>query len=156
RPRALSIAEFHEMDDAELVSSIRRWARHDDPVLSDLARRLLDRRLFKSIDVSHIEDPLDGRLQRGRKVIEEAGLDPNHYFLRVESSDTPYRPYDPQQGRGGGPIYIEDASGVLRDVEDLSPTIRAFSLGAYTLTRIVFPEEAGGVNLRERMAAIFR
>jgi HD superfamily phosphohydrolase len=158
RPRALSSGEFAQLDDAELLSLIKQWAGGEDPVMRDLSQRLLGRRLFKSIDVSHIEDPLDERLERGRDAVAGAGLDPHYYFLRIESSDTPYRPYDPgARGRGhAGPIYIQAPDGAVSDVEHLSPTISAFIHSAYTLTRIVFPEEANGVNLRETMRKIFQ
>jgi len=158
RPRSLSSDEFLELDDAELLSLIKQWAKGEEPVMRDLSQRLLGRRLFKSIDVSHIEDPLDERLERGRSAVAGAGLDPQHYFLRIESSDTPYRPYDPgEQERGhAGPIYIETPDGGVSDVEHLSPTISAFIHSAYTLTRIVFPEEANGIDLRKTMREIFR
>ncbi len=156
RPASLTLGEHLDLDDAEMLSRIKQWALDPDPILSDLSNRLLRRRIFKSIDVSHIPDPLDERLERGRAEAARAGLDPGHYFLIVESSDTPYCPYDPSQGRHGGVIYIEAPHGGYLDVEELSPTIKAFSHGAYTLTRVVFPETANGVNLRERMLAIFR
>jgi len=120
RPKALTLAEFIDLDDATLMSWIKAWCRAGDEVLSDLASRLLERRLFKTIDVSFIEAALDDRLERGRQVVLEAGLDPSHYFLRVQSSDTPYRPYDPTRPHAGGSILIQDpVSGSVRDVEQM-------------------------------------
>lgn len=156
RPRSLTIAEYLDLDDATLMSWIKAWARSDDAILSDLASRLLSRRLFKTIDVSFFGPTLDERLELGKAVIQKAGLDPAHYFLRVQSSDTPYRPYDPRRPNGGGPVLIEDpATGTVRDVEALSPTISAFSHSAYTLIRIAFPESHGEVAIREEMLKIF-
>ncbi len=156
RPRALTLSQYIDFDDATLMSWIKMWRTSEDSILADLATRLLERRLFKTIDLSWFESAVDERLERGKQLIASAGLDPAYYFLRVESSDTPYSPYDPQRQTGGGPILIQDpVTGGVIDVEVLSPTINAFSHHSYTLTRIAFPDAVGEHALRPQMQLLF-
>ena len=54
RGEAMSVADYLELDDVAVTSAMRSWSRRDD-VLGDLARRLLYRRLFKTIDLG--DDP---------------------------------------------------------------------------------------------------
>lgn len=39
---------FCELDDTDLLASMKRWRRSEDPILADLSRRFLDRDLFRT------------------------------------------------------------------------------------------------------------
>jgi len=41
------LPQFLCLDDSDIISSVKVWCEHHDPVLSDLCRRLNERRLFK-------------------------------------------------------------------------------------------------------------
>ncbi len=43
-----SLAHFCKLDDYDILSSIKRWSNHLDPILSLLCTRFLNRRLYKS------------------------------------------------------------------------------------------------------------
>lgn len=81
----LPLDGFLSLDDGVLATAISAWASHGDPILSDLARRFRDRRLFKSIPLEEDADP-----DAVRAVLSEAaerrGYDPGHYVAidRVE------------------------------------------------------------------------
>lgn len=42
------IRHFVSLDDTDVLYSLKRWRESDDPILSDLADRLIDRRLFRT------------------------------------------------------------------------------------------------------------
>src|SRR5690606_11896956 len=46
-----SLEEYLQLDDARLWTALSAWQSARDPLLSDLARRLYRRRLFKTIDL---------------------------------------------------------------------------------------------------------
>src|SRR6266496_1767918 len=51
RRQSLSITEHLEMDDSDVIFHMKQWQHSSDPVLSDLSRRFIGRRLFKAIDL---------------------------------------------------------------------------------------------------------
>ena len=52
RGEPVSVEAYLRLHDVSLVTALDRWAESaDDPVLRDLATRLVDRRLFKTIDL---------------------------------------------------------------------------------------------------------
>lgn len=156
----LTVADYLELDDSVVIASMNAWSRCGDAVLADLASRLLNRRLFKSLEISNYEEAdleIRMRIAQAEDTIRSAGLDPKYYLLYSRSSDTPYKPYKPRSENPGGTIWIEDPHDPsrLRDVKDVSPTIRAFTESPYTIWRAFFPAEANGVPLRARLTAIF-
>lgn len=51
RGEHISVDEYLGLDDVRVWCALEDWARGTDPILSDLARRLVERRLFKAIEV---------------------------------------------------------------------------------------------------------
>lgn len=43
-----SLAQFCKLDDYDVISAMKKWSSHPDPILSLLCNRFLDRRLYKS------------------------------------------------------------------------------------------------------------
>lgn len=154
-PANLDLLDYLELDDAWVFAQLKRWAKRDDPVLSDLADRLLRRKLFKTIDIDPSEAATEGRLSEAAAIVKSAGLDPKYYLLRVDSSDTPYRPYDLSAPRAADHIYIEDGRDRIVDVAQVSPTIAGFTTSEYTLSRLVFPSSHDGCDLREKIEQLF-
>lgn len=184
-PEDLEAPDYLEIDDITILSQIKEWAKGTEPVLSDISRRLLARNLFKTIEIDPMSPGFDDRMDQARGIVASAGLDPDYALLRVDSSDTPYRPYaahgsygtyeshaphrthPPPGTTASDHIYIENGRGGIVDVAQVSPTIRAFTQSAYTLSRLVFSEggpeagphatsaATGSVKIRERLAALF-
>lgn len=154
-PEDLALQDFLELDDVECWAHIKRWTRAADPILGDLSRRMLTRRLFKTLEINAALPDAAARIDRARAAVETAGLDPRYYFLRADSTDTPYTPYDLAAPRAADHIFIEDGKGGIVDVAMLSPTIEVFTKSKYTLSRLVFPERHAEVDLRAQIRAAF-
>lgn len=154
-PDELDLADFLELDDVELMAQIKAWRRSADPVLADLSSRMLDRRLFKTLEIDARTPDAPARIERAREAVARAGLDPRYYLLRVDSSDTPYSPYDLSAPKAVDHIFVEDGKHGIVDVAMLSPTIEAFTKSSYTLSRLVFPERHGDADLRAAVEACF-
>jgi HD superfamily phosphohydrolase len=46
-----SVGEYLQLDDTDVMFRLKEWSRDQDEILSDLATRLMHRRLFKAIDL---------------------------------------------------------------------------------------------------------
>ncbi|MBO7438387.1 MAG: HD domain-containing protein [Bacteroidales bacterium] len=71
------LQHFAELDDSDIVSAIKVWSHCDDYVLSQLCKRLIDRKLFK-IEVSGNEIP-DSRVQEIKDEMLRRNVVPAEY-----------------------------------------------------------------------------
>jgi len=148
---SLTVDEYLSLDDVQMTYHIKRWVEDKDPVLKDLARRFLDRRLFKSV---RIMPPTGGANGNGKfkSVIEQVqnhtkelvkayGMDPE-YYVAIES--TGFRPYDYYRPEAVHPetnIVIRTDTGIVSELSELSPTIGALVKGDYESFWLIYPPE---------------
>ncbi len=83
---------FVQLDDFDILSAVKKWTRHPDPVLSDLCSRITDRRLLKT-ELSNT--PFDeGRVQELREKLKQtlpfAADTPEYYVFTGKSSNNSY------------------------------------------------------------------
>ena len=79
---------FAQLDDSDIVSAIKVWRSADDYVLSNLCKRLIDRRLFK-IEVSNIEIS-DNRVGEIKALMRERKTVPDMYIDNFVITGTLY------------------------------------------------------------------
>lgn len=84
----ISLEAHYLLDESCCNYGIGQFMYCDDPILADLAERLVNRHLFEYRDVTSEEDV--GQMQ---KKVEEAGLDARYYLLQDTASQQPYVPY---------------------------------------------------------------
>ena len=122
---------------------LKAWRGHDDPILSRLAAGLLDRRLYKTIDLDRDDPVVVARtIDRANAIAHELGLEPEYTVLPDRAQDTPYRPYDPRtKGGQGAHIPIVDRDGVARPIEQRSDLIHLLGHDSYKIWRICVPAE---------------
>lgn len=159
--QSLDLADYLGLDDSLLVGAFHAWSRCDDAVLRDLSERLLFRRLFKAFEIAADDTrdlEVELRIEAARGVLADAGIDPRYYLRFSQSTDTPYRPYSPRASKPGQTIWIEEtnASPLLVDITQVSPTIRVFTESGYSIWRAFFPDVVGGKNVRAKVTAALR
>src|SRR6266478_4920559 len=143
RRQSLSLAEHLEMDDSDVIFHVKQWQRSPDPVLSDLSRRFVGRRLFKAIDLDMPVAERAGFLEASRSVIAHRGFAPEYYFIEDRASDVPYYGYYTAEGAEPRTrIYVEDgyAHPQIREISEISEAVRGLQRG-YELNRVCFPAE---------------
>ena len=150
----VSLDDFLSLDDSALQYHWTLWQDHSDPTLSDLARRLLRRDILKSIEVDPEADGFDEKLAAVRDLLERHGYDPDYYALLLESGDIPYRPYEEGVSLRQDQILVEDSSGEVRDIRDVSLIAAALGQGSYRQTRLAFPAYKGSVDIRAEVGRI--
>ena len=143
RRQSLLITEHLEMDDSDVIFHMKQWQRSSDPVLNDLSRRFVGRRLFKAIDLDMPEEERKEFLDAARAVVERAGFPPEYYFIEDRASDVPYYSYYTAEGvEPRTRIYVEDgyAHPQIREISEVSESVRGLKRG-YELHRVCFPAE---------------
>ncbi len=143
RRQSLTINEYLEIDDADVLFHVKQWQRSSDGILADLSRRFTARRLFKAIDLDMPEDKRSEFLRAAEKCVERAGYDPAYYFIEDRASDVPYYSY--YTAKGAEPkshIYVEDGYAHPRicEITEISEVVRGLQRG-YELHRVCFPPE---------------
>ena len=140
---SLTIAEYLEVDDSDVLFHVKQWQRSSDKILSDLSKRFTARRLFKAIDLDMPEAERADFLLAAEQCVVRAGYDPEYYFIEDRASDVPY--YNYYTAEGAEPksrIYVEDgyARPRIREITEISEVVRGLQRG-YELHRICFPAE---------------
>ncbi len=135
RGEEVGVHAYVRLGDYSAWSLIAEWADHSDPVLSRLARGLLDRRVFRSVDRD-----LSGA---GAEAEDDAlvaavmqELSPQERFLFVvdEARDLPYRPYRASQSTSQA-LRLVDGGGRVFPIEERSEVAVALGNSAYRLRR---------------------
>lgn len=147
----LVLKEHLELDDTDVLFSIKRWQHSSDPILSDLAKRFLNRRLFKAFDLDMPEAERPGFIDDSRKIVADAGFDPDYYFVEDEAGNIPYSFYTKDTSDPKNLIYVEEgfARPAIREISAVSSAVRGLQEG-YRIHRICFPAE-----LKDKIAELY-
>src|SRR5207237_8993372 len=143
RRNSLTITEYLEVDDSDVLFHVKQWQRSADAILADLSRRFTGRRLFKAIDLDMPLAEQPEFLAAARECVMRAGYDPDYYFIEDRASDVPY--YNYYTAAGAEPkslIYVEDgyARPRIREISEVSEVVRGLQRG-YELHRVCFPTD---------------
>jgi HD superfamily phosphohydrolase len=138
----LTLSEHLDLDDTDIMFSIKRWQHAADPVLADLAKRFLNRRLFKAFDLDMPEPVRTEFVTASRKIVERAGFDPEYYFIEDEAGNAPYSFYSKETADPKDLIFVEDGFSrpSIREISSVSAAVRGLQEG-YRIHRICFPAE---------------
>ncbi len=80
-PLDLPLSVLYEMNESWWRYHINRWRSADDPILSDLCKRLIERKLLKTIRLQPEDNP-ETLLELAQKASAEVGYDPDYYVHR--------------------------------------------------------------------------
>jgi len=147
----LTLKEHLAMDDTDILFSIKRWQHSTDTILSDLAKRFLNRRLFKAFDLDMPETERRSFISDSRKMVAGAGFDPDYYFVEDEAGNVPYSFYSKEASDPKNLIFVEQgfSKPAIREISAVSPAVRGLQEG-YRIHRICFPAE-----LKNDIAALY-
>ena len=104
-----AIAMFTQLDDHDVMSSIKEWTNHPDEILRILCLMLVDRKLPKAIVMNQ---PIQrAYLDREQKRIEDKfGVEDASYLMGYNTLDV--LPYDPYIS----PIKIIEKNGSMKEI----------------------------------------
>ncbi|HVE58748.1 MAG TPA: HD domain-containing protein [Pyrinomonadaceae bacterium] len=141
----LNLREHLQIDDSDVMFHIKQWQNSGDPILSDLAKRFLHRRLFKAFDLDMPEDERQNFLEKARKLVADSGFDADYYFIEDTAGDVPYYFYTKMQAEPKNLIYVEEGFSrpAIREISEISAAVRGLQKG-YQIYRVCFPPELKG------------
>jgi hypothetical protein len=139
----MSLTCYLAFDDHTITEFFKVCARSADPLVSELASGLLNRRLYKALDVTGLvaaaELPhliaFDARV---RQRMAELGIDARYAFVQDSASDTPYKPYQPDEEKPARQIFIENGQGRIVEISTLSEALMQLRK-TYTVIRYYAP-----------------
>jgi hypothetical protein len=128
---APTLGQFLDLDDHALEQAIKAYGDSDDALLSELARRLRYRRLFKTMRLPH-ELPVEEAQRRLDRVLAANGVRPAYLgsIDRVEIDA-----YTEEEG------LMVITGGQLRRLLDVSPVLHGLSAERFVHYRAIFPPE---------------
>jgi uncharacterized protein len=145
------LADYLELDDHTVTEFLKIASRSGDHLLRTLANGLLNRVLYKAIDVTD-EDPFDQQMFRrtAEDRVRELGHDADYAFVSDRPADTPYKPYEPSSDAVPNQIYVEGSDGAPHEISRLSRQV-AELMPRYTLVRHYYP-----ADLRDEILGLAR
>ncbi|HEX8524930.1 MAG TPA: HD domain-containing protein [Tepidisphaeraceae bacterium] len=125
----LSIAQFITLDDVSILHCFKIWSHSADPILGQLCKGLLFRRVYKTIDLSRFPDPLMARsaLTAAERALAQAGADVGYEIFYDQIADTPYEVFDPTDAEGASEILVCDPDNKAIPFTQISPLSRALN-----------------------------
>ena len=117
----ITIDQYVELDEVTVLFYLKKWIHEEDDILSDLARRFINRDLFKYI-------PFDGSIitiTELQDLFIEGGIDPEYYFVSEAFSDLPYD-YD-RPGSNRQPIHLLRRNGSIKEISSQSLVISSIT-----------------------------
>ena len=126
--RRFSVEEFTELDDVSVLHCFKVWQASDDPALAGLCRGLLFRRVYKTVDLTHLPpDRAKDAFAAAGDAVAAAGGDRAYDLFYDEPSDTPYAADGDAPCSGDGQILIVAAAGPAKHFEEVSPMTQALN-----------------------------
>lgn len=132
------LEDYLNLDDGVLNTYFQSWIKSGDSVLSDLASRFINRKVFKSIIYNNASE---NHLEELKQSIYALGFNPNYYSGKHISFDLPYDIYRPRASNPRTQIEILHKNGDLSELSTLSPIVKALTGANYGDRRFYFPKE---------------
>jgi HD superfamily phosphohydrolase len=114
---------FAQLDDSDVTASVKVWRSHPDFVLSDLCRRMMDRRLFK-IRIQNkpfSEKDITEEKEKIKTALKLNDEEANYFLLNGKLVNNAYK-------TGSDKINILFKDGSIRDIAEAADTLNIKNL----------------------------
>lgn len=127
------VIDHFNLDENVMMYYLMESMNSDDQILSDLARRLINRDLFECKTIKDVAEK-----EKYLKITEEAGYDKEYYLLEGSNKQNTYQPY---RGGSGYNISILTSDGEVKELSECSSIVNALVHGKDKKEeRIYFPK----------------
>ncbi len=141
--KPLEVKDYLKLDDVQMTYHIKRWVDDEDPILSDLASRFVDRRLLKAMRLPPgSQDTMNEIAEKARSAVSAVGLDPEYYTSVETSGIQPYDYYRPEADSPQTSIMVRTEAGEIRELSELSGAVDALVRGNFESGWLTYPAEA--------------
>ncbi|MBM7648314.1 HD superfamily phosphohydrolase [Bacillus ectoiniformans] len=152
-----TLKDYLKLDESVMLYYFQVWEEEEDPILSDLCRRFVNRNLFKYVEF----DPAKEYRKHSEleSLFKKAGIDPDYYLVFDSSSDLPYDFYRPGEEEERLPIYLLMKNEELRELSRESDIVDAISGKRRTDHKLYFPadlldDETSKRNIKRQIKSI--
>lgn len=159
-PRTLGITQYMSIEEFTVLGQMQVWMTNQDPVLSDLARRFMNRDGFAMIELpSHpasLRIDYSGWMGAVHGALRRHGFqDPEYYCLTDEIKPKYRRPYQPEKDEQTptNSIFIENDAGRPVEISTVMPRLQPITAAQAQSPRFYVPRER---PVREEITAIAR
>jgi uncharacterized protein len=133
--RGAPLGDYLELDDGVLFGAMHAWESSDDPILSDLTRRIRSRSLFKTLELDEMDEPARvAAFETARDIAKRQGLSPQSYVGLDVPADTPFPDHD-------DPLTVVFPRGESRKPGDVSFLLGRLRGETVTRARLIFAPE---------------
>ena len=141
RPEALSLDDFLTVDDTSFIHHIKHWTKEKDIIVKDLARRFLDRDLFKAVKIEKDQDPQKLKEAKTKELLAH-NLDPDYYLDLVSIASKPYSFYNPDTSDYSKAIFVENKNRELEEISSRSHVVSSLVKNDFATNWLIFPDLA--------------
>lgn len=134
----VTLQDYLALDDGVMNTYFQVWMASPDKILSDLAQRFINRKVFKSIVFSQENE---AHLDIMRDLVGQVGFDPDYYTAIHRNFDLPYDFYRPDVEKPRTQIEILQKDGNLAELSSLSPIVHSLAGTRQGDNRFYFPKE---------------
>lgn len=141
----LSLMSYLDMDDHTITQLLKTCAHSRDGILQELSAGLLNRQLYKGLDLTGLMPDLEisqlvGFSRQATERLTRRGREPAYHFVEDSPSDTPYAPYHPDAAAPSRQIFVETATGRIVEISQLSDAVIQLRK-KYTMFRYYVPAD---------------
>lgn len=134
----ITLEDYLKLDESIILFYFQEWQHEDDPILSDLCKRFINRNLFKYVEFNPTNEQMM-KLMELTTLFKKAGIDPEYYLVVDSSSDLPYDFYRPGEEEERLPIHLLMPNGEIRELSRESEIVDAISGKRRTDHKLYFP-----------------
>ena len=136
--KRFSLQDYLALDDGVMNTYFQSWMASPDTILSDLAQRYVNRKVFKSMIFSEENEK---HLDVLRQLVKQVGFEPDYYTAIHRNFDLPYDFYRPDVEKPRTQIEIIQKDGSLAELSSLSPIVQSLTGTRQGDNRFYFPKE---------------
>lgn len=134
-----TLGDHLALDDYTVSEFLKCAASSHDIILSSLANGILNRKLYKAIDVSGFDGwKVKAFERKAREQLPDQGFNVEYDFVIDTAADTPYKPYDPTSDSAPTEIYVQTPTNTIEEIGRQSQAVAV--MRKYTLVRYYYPE----------------
>lgn len=140
--KELRLGQYLALDEADVLYAIKCWQHAPDRILSDLADRFLNRRLWTGIPIDRVLARVFDSQEEIARIMREHGFPEVKYYLKIdETSNVAYSYYVRPKEGSSPPIQVLQPGGQLEEIAGISHVLAGISEERLTRHVLFVPRE---------------
>jgi uncharacterized protein len=124
QPKKISVQDFLKVDDINLMHHIKHWTEEKDIILKDLAKRFINRKIFKAEKIAKNTN-LEDLYKEKSELLRKQNLDPEYYLDIVTIASSSYSFYNPDSSDFFKAIFVKDNDANLKEISTISHVVNS-------------------------------